>query len=222
MTVVLLAALVLGHDLPDDVVQCGMQLVVHGDTIELRYQCGLNAATARDTLHQWGVPHDPAAPVFPLLREQAFERLTQRLRVTVDGVPVTLKPVSVKEVRRHHARVECVYEFPNPSAPGGVHEIAIRDDNFARSPGLREIAVKSRADVAVTTDAPQVLGRSDLVNEPNQQLGPRQLSLVVGAGEPANNPLSPIFVISCLVLIGVRGASVTQGKKGREQPEQAT
>lgn len=208
MTALLLAALALGHELPEDVVQCGVQVVVSPETIELRYQFGLNPETAREALEAWDVRCDPAAPVFPTLRTAAFQRIPQRLHVSVDGLPAVLEPVHVKEVRRHHARVECVYRLPNPASDGVAHEIAIRDDNFAQSPGLREFAVKTRGEAPATADAPQVLGRSDLETLPGEQVGVRQLSVLVGTGAPDRNSPFGLAAIAFVALAGIRIAAI--------------
>ncbi|MCA9175633.1 MAG: hypothetical protein KDB14_14210, partial [Planctomycetales bacterium] len=157
-----------GHELADGVVQTGLQLVVREDVIEVRYQIGLSPNTAREVLNQWNQPLLAEAPVFPVFRAAALEHVSEQLTATVDGRTVSLRQSSVKEVRRHHARVECRYEFDNPASADlrstTPRLIRIVDRNFPAYNGTAEVAAKTMLQtdgrVSLWCEAPSVLGRS--------------------------------------------------------------
>lgn len=214
--------LICGHELADGVVERGLQVQVRRDRLEIRYQLGLSPATARSQLAQWGVDVAHQAPVFPAYREAALPRMARGLRVLIDGVPRPLRSVSAKEVRRHHARIECVYELPAPPWDGQLHQLEVRDDNFPGWPGGRQVAIKARDGLEVISEAPQVLGRDEVRPwaelTPVAREGTRRLQAWIG--EPGDRRPAQLWpwLLGATALLGLLGAA---SRRGRPRPRDA-
>ena len=171
------SVLLLGHVLPDGVVERAVQVTVYPDRLEIRYQVGFNPKTLARHLQQLApdspVPDDPDEAL-ARYRELILPRLAQRLNVRVDGQRREVLLIEARRIFRHHAQLECVLHVPI-EAPYASTRLQLEDENFPDAPGSHRMAVKGRAGVEVTeSNAPPILARAERIEA--AKLGPEQLA----------------------------------------------
>ena len=171
------SVLLLGHVLPDGVVERSVQVTVYPDRLEIRYQVGFNPKTLARQLQQLAphspVPDDPNEAL-ARYRELVLPRLAQRLNVRVDGQQREVLPIEARRIFRHHAQLECVLHVPL-EAPYASTRLQLEDENFPDALGSHRMAVKGRAGVEVTeSNVPPILARAERIEA--AKLDPEQLA----------------------------------------------
>lgn len=159
------AAAVCGHPIPDGQILRGVQCVVRSDRIEIRYQLGLNDAMVQAELKRLAevakegqaTPPEPipadATEALSLYRKKIAVELPRQLEVRIDGKLMPLSAVRADLVRQHHASIECGYELAiRPTATPAKLEIS--DANFSDVAGEHTLAVRARGQVELFEPPP--------------------------------------------------------------------
>jgi hypothetical protein len=185
-----IATLAPGHTVPDGVVFRAVQVVVRSSAIEVRYQLGLSDNMIQGELRALSqpgteIPTD-AAETIARYRDIIAPLLPKRIRVTIDGDPVTMRVHRADIVRQPHRQLELVYHIP--FTPGTTPaKFVLWDDNFQGVPGYHFAAMRARGDAAVLpigNDKPLV--RLPSVPEP---------------GEAVSVPLEPMRGLAAYVCL---------------------
>lgn len=184
-----LATVGYGHPVPDGVIHRGVQVVVHDDKIEIRYQIGLNdkmVQTELERLEAEEVPSDSSAALSDY-RDSIRRQLPKNLEIRIGNEAVEVDFVRADIVRQHHASVECVYEIP--IAPTTKpQKLEISDQNFPKVDGMHLIALRGRGKIEVlqTNAALSLLRIASSVEEEKPEEYPVQRRLETYFCLPAN------------------------------------
>ncbi len=190
-----LSLMVLGHRLPDHVVERAVQVTVYPQRIEIVYQIGFNEVTLAEQLRSLApdvpVPDSPEQTL-EIYRQRILPRLADGLQVQLDGKPVTVQPREARRATLHHAQLECVMEVPLSSDDPPV-SLKVHDQNFASDPGGHRMAAKGRDGPRLLNNSvPPILAR--VAQVPDDQLSDEQRAsrrwIEAEIGWPAHDPLA--------------------------------
>jgi len=190
--------LIPGHSTPDGVVFRAVQVVVRSNAIQVRYQLGLHDNMVQRELQTLSpptavIPAD-AAEAIARYRDAIAPLLAQQMRVTIDGIPVTMRLDRADIVRQPHCSLEVVYQIPF-TPPTKPVKFILWDDNFQRVPGYHFAAMRARGNAAVLPiGGEQPLARLPSVPEP---------------GEASSVPLEPMRGLAAYVCLAGAEPSAT-------------
>jgi hypothetical protein len=149
----ILLTLVVSHPVPDGLVFRGIQVVVHSEKLEIRYQVGLSDSMIRRELAGAveggaGVSEMGGVEALARYRDMMFPLLPRRLKVAIEGRAVEVGLQRADIVRQPHAQLEFVYEVAVPLTDE-PQRFDLLDENYSGVPGYHLAAMRGRGTVQV-------------------------------------------------------------------------
>jgi hypothetical protein len=193
-----LLTLVVTHPVPDGLVFRGIQVVVHSEKLEIRYQVGLSDSMIRRELAGSveggaGVSEMGGVEALARYRDMMFPLLPQRLKVAIEGRAVEVGLQRADIVRQPHAQLEFVYEVA-VHLTNEPQRFDLLDENYSGVPGYHLAAMRGRGAVQVVPAGTEELNsRLPRIPEVEDETAPplrsvRKISAYVRTTEPESAP----------------------------------
>ena len=140
-----LATELLGHPIPDGMIERGVQVTVYPSRVEIHYFLGasdntfVNARPKRKTDRLADHGRSP----FELYRDWAVKEIGKHLRISLDGKAIAFGAPKGHFVRQHHARIELVFVAPIKLG-GEWDKLRVTDSNYRDFPGVHRVGIRCR------------------------------------------------------------------------------
>ena len=118
-------------ELPDDSVYKAVEVVIRDSTVTIKYFVGVNEATQAKILESWQTDQLSISDTEKLekqFRQQMLKRLSERLKVEVNGKQVSLVAKTATDPGKHHYTGVAELEF---QLSAGANKISIIDEEFS-------------------------------------------------------------------------------------------